>query len=71
MPAPASAALGVRGGGALRWCWQVRGLVRQHIDSFNYLVEEEMRKIVAAKANEKVCVEGREGLRFEGREGLR
>lgn len=51
----------------------VRGLVKQHIDSFNYLVEQDvrsalnsrpppfaadcaaqMRKIVQAKANEKV-----------------
>ena len=33
---------------------KVRGLVRQHIDSFNYLVEEELRSIVRAKGNERV-----------------
>ena len=33
---------------------KVRGLVRQHIDSFNYLVNEEIKKIIHAKANEKV-----------------
>lgn len=33
---------------------KVRGLVRQHIDSFNYLVNEEIKKIVRAKANERV-----------------
>jgi hypothetical protein len=31
---------------------KVRGLVRQHIDSFNYLINHDMRKIV--HANEKV-----------------
>jgi DNA-directed RNA polymerase III subunit RPC2 len=31
----------------------VKGLVKQHIDSFNYFVNVEIRKIV--KANEKVC----------------
>ena len=33
---------------------KVRGLVRQHIDSFNYLVNDEIKKIIHAKANEKV-----------------
>ena len=33
---------------------KVRGLVRQHIDSFNYLIEHEFRKIIQAKGNEKV-----------------
>eukprot|EP00854_Cymbomonas_tetramitiformis_P015153 gene15153-17925_t len=33
---------------------KMRGLVRQHIDSFNYLVNEEMKKIIHAKSNEKV-----------------
>lgn len=32
----------------------VRGLVKQHIDSFNYLVAEDIQKIIRAKANEKV-----------------
>ena len=32
---------------------KVRGLVRQHIDSFNYLINEEIKKIIHAKANEK------------------
>lgn len=31
---------------------QVRGLVKQHIDSFNYFINDEIKKIV--KANEKV-----------------
>lgn len=31
---------------------QVRGLVKQHIDSFNYFINHEIKKIV--KANEKV-----------------
>ena len=33
---------------------KVRGLVRQHIDSFNYLINEEIKKIIHAKANERV-----------------
>jgi DNA-directed RNA polymerase III subunit RPC2 len=33
---------------------QVRGLVKQHIDSFNYFVNCEIKKIVHAKANEKI-----------------
>jgi DNA-directed RNA polymerase III subunit RPC2 len=31
---------------------KIRGLVRQHIDSFNYFINEEIKQIV--KANEKV-----------------
>ena len=31
---------------------KVKGLVKQHIDSFNYFIEEEIKHIV--KANEKV-----------------
>jgi DNA-directed RNA polymerase III subunit RPC2 len=31
---------------------KVRGLVKQHIDSYNYLINHELKKIV--KANEKV-----------------
>ena len=33
---------------------KTRGLVRQHIDSFNYFINHEMKKIILAKANEKV-----------------
>mmetsp|Transcript_6859 Transcript_6859/g.25298 ORF Transcript_6859/g.25298 Transcript_6859/m.25298 type:complete len:1170 (+) Transcript_6859:151-3660(+) len=33
---------------------KVRGLVKQHIDSFNYLINVEIKKIIHAKANEKV-----------------
>lgn len=33
---------------------KVRGLVKQHIDSFNYFVNYEIKKIIHAKANEKV-----------------
>lgn len=32
----------------------VRGLVRQHIDSFNYLLAEDMLKIIRAQANQRV-----------------
>jgi len=31
---------------------KIRGLVKQHIDSFNYLINHEIKKIV--KANERV-----------------
>ena len=31
---------------------QTKGLVKQHIDSFNYFIKEDIKKIV--KANEKV-----------------
>jgi DNA-directed RNA polymerase III subunit RPC2 len=34
---------------------KVRGLVKQHIDSFNYFIDEDLRKIV--KANEKIISE--------------
>ena len=34
---------------------KTRGLVQQHIHSFNYLVEHEIGKII--KANEKITVE--------------
>lgn len=33
---------------------KVRGLVRQHIDSFNYFINHEIKKIVRAKGNERV-----------------
>lgn len=33
---------------------RVRGLVRQHIDSFNYFINHELRKIIHAKGNERV-----------------
>ncbi|MCO5550846.1 hypothetical protein L7F22_004339 [Adiantum nelumboides] len=33
---------------------KVRGLVKQHIDSFNYFVNCEIKKIIHAKANEKI-----------------
>ena len=33
---------------------QVRGLVRQHIDSFDHFVNREIKKIVRAKGNERV-----------------
>lgn len=33
---------------------RVRGLVRQHIDSYNYFINQEMRKIIHAKGNETV-----------------
>lgn len=37
---------------------KVRGLVKQHIDSFNYLINHEMKKIVHAKGNQRVTVDG-------------
>ena len=33
---------------------RVRGLVRQHIDSFNYFMNHELKKIIEAKGNERV-----------------
>ena len=33
---------------------QVRGLVKQHIDSFNYFITRELKKIIHAKGNEQV-----------------
>ncbi|BDA40723.1 DNA-directed RNA polymerase III subunit RPC2 [Coccomyxa sp. Obi] len=33
---------------------KVRGLVKQHIDSFNYFINQEIKKIVHAKGNERV-----------------
>ena len=36
---------------------QVRGLVKQQIDSFNYLVNHDMRNIVMAKGNQKILSE--------------
>ncbi len=32
---------------------KVRGLVLQHIDSFNYLIAKELKKIIRAKTNKK------------------
>ena len=37
---------------------QTRGLVRQHIDSFNFFIDREIKKIVKAKANERVRAPG-------------
>lgn len=33
---------------------KLRGLVRQHIDSFNHFVNHELRQIIHAKGNEKI-----------------
>ena len=33
---------------------QARGLVRQHIESFNYFINREIKSIVRAKSNERV-----------------
>lgn len=33
---------------------RVRGLVRQHIDSYNFFINQEMQKIIRAKGNERV-----------------
>jgi len=37
---------------------KVRGLVKQHIDSFNYLINHEIKKIVRAKGNQRITVDG-------------
>ena len=39
---------------ASAFLWQVRGLVKQHIDSFNYFINSEIKKIMRAKGNERV-----------------
>ena len=36
------------------WRFQVKGLVKQHIDSFNYFINCEIKKIIHAQGNEKV-----------------
>ena len=36
---------------------KVRGLVKQHIDSFNYFIDHEIKKIVHAKGNEKLTLD--------------
>ena len=36
---------------------KVRGLVKQHIDSFNYFIDHEIKKIVRAKGNEKLTID--------------
>ena len=33
---------------------KTRGLVKQHIDSFNWFINHEIKKIVRAKANQRV-----------------
>ena len=33
---------------------QVRGLFKQHIDSFNHFVDVEMKRIILAKVNNKI-----------------
>ena len=36
---------------------KVRGLVKQHIDSFNYFMDHEIKKIVSAKGNQKLIID--------------
>ena len=36
---------------------KTRGLVKQHIDSFNYFINHEIKKIVRAKGNEKLTLD--------------
>lgn len=45
--------------------WQVRGLVKQHIDSFNYFINHEIKKIVHAKGNEKVTCDADPNFYFK------
>ena len=33
---------------------KVRGLVKQHIDSFNYFIKHEIKKVIRAKDNERI-----------------
>ena len=33
---------------------KVRGLVKQHIDSFNYFIRHEIKKVIRAKDNERI-----------------
>lgn len=44
---------------------QVRGLVKQHIDSFNYFINHEIKKIVHAKGNEKVTCDADPNFYFK------
>lgn len=41
---------------------RVRGLVKQHLDSFNYLVNEEIKLIVGAQGNQRVTVQADENF---------
>lgn len=41
---------------------RVRGLVKQHLDSFNYLVNEEIKLIVSAQGNQKIVVQADENF---------
>jgi DNA-directed RNA polymerase III subunit RPC2 len=36
---------------------KVRGLVRQHIDSFNYFINHDIKKIVQAPGNERLGID--------------
>lgn len=33
---------------------RMRGLLRQHIDSFNYFISTDIKQIVAAKSNQEI-----------------
>ena len=44
---------------------KTRGLVRQHIESFNYFINHEMRKIVLAKSNRKVTCDHDANFKLE------
>lgn len=36
---------------------QLRGLVRQHIDSFNYFVNNELKDIIRAESNRRITLD--------------
>ena len=36
---------------------QVRGLVRQHIESYNYFIDTDLQNIVFAQANKRVTLD--------------
>ena len=44
---------------------RLRGLVKQHIDSFNYFINHEIKKIVRAKGNEKLTLDADPNFYFK------
>lgn len=44
---------------------KVRGLVKQHVDSFNYFINKEIRQIVQAQANRQITVDSDPNFYFK------
>ena len=44
---------------------KVRGLVKQHVDSFNYFINKEIRQIVQAQANQKIVIDSDPNFYFK------